>query len=121
MTFFLLILFHSVGVAVYYYVHVSQDDGRAVSFVRKETLLALYIRADNANEAKVKLEMFKKLFPLATYSEPQMLWVINGWMIFMAYPRAYDVVWNVYRWTKDTTFFCSANIGAAALDEYAFL
>ena len=104
----------------YYRVDVSQDDGRAVSYVRKETLLALYVRADDEKEARVKLDMFKKLFPHPAYAEPKKLWAVNGWMVFMAFPHTYDVVWNVYRWKDDTTFFCSANIADVSLDKLTF-
>ena len=104
----------------YYQVDISQDDGRAVSYVRKETLLALYIRADGDKAAKEKLDMFKKLFPHPTYTEPKKLWAVTGWMVFMAFPHAYDVVWNVYRWKNDTTFFCSVRIADVSLDELTF-
>ena len=101
---------------MYFEVPIS-GDGREVSYVRKETLLALYIRAKDEKEAREKLELFKRLFPHPTYAKPKKLWTIVGWMIFTARPHVHDVVWNIYRWECDTTFFCSVGIAYAQFEE----
>ena len=106
---------------MYYEVAIAPDDGRAVSYVRKETFLALYIRANDEKEAEDKLELFKRLFPHPTYAKPQKMWTMSGWMVFMACPEKDDVVWHAYNWHRDATTYCSINIADMSLDQTSVL
>ncbi len=84
---------------MYFEVFVSPDDERSKSYVRKETLLELYIKADTFADACMKLERFKKEFPHPRYAHPpQRLWSVYGWLLFGALPKEHDMLWRVFRW-----------------------